>query len=310
MTDNVETMMFVGDTPWHGKGTPVLEAQTAEEAIRAAGLDWEVQRRALFTSEGHVCEVESHRAIVRTSDDQVLGVVGKGYTPLQNREAFRFFDAIVQEGSAIYHTAGSLDGGKRIWILAQLPGRIQVKADTVGKFLLLANGHDGTLAVRARFTPIRVVCANTLASALEGATPEVRIIHRIGIANAVQQAHRALGIASEVAIQNEARYELLASREANTEKVTDFLDTMLPRLPEGAQHAAADKPRGRVLELFEGGARGSDLAGRTVWGLYNAFVEYIDYEQGGNDNRLKSAWMGRGMQRKQDAFMTAMSLAA
>ena len=178
------SMFYVDRPPWHGLGRRLAEPATAEEAIQGAKLDWEVAKVPLYAAgNARMFPVDGKFGIVRKdkwdSDDcKVLGVVSQQYTPLQNREAFTFFDPIVGDGAAIcYHTAGVLGDGQRIWILAKLPDSITVRnGDISDKFLLLTNSHDGESAVQMKFTPIRVVCQNTLMMALgEGRT--IRITH-------------------------------------------------------------------------------------------------------------------------------------
>ena len=160
----VEKMMFVGETPWHGLGNQLDEAPTIGEAIDASGLDWEVGLKPLQTTDGTPV---SHRATYRKTDGSILGVVGPRYTPLQNRDAFDWFQPFLDAGECNLHTAGSLHSGQKVWVLAQLnrDNSEIVKGDEVCKFILLSNSHDGTTAIRVGYTPIRVVCVNTLAAA-------------------------------------------------------------------------------------------------------------------------------------------------
>jgi phage/plasmid-like protein (TIGR03299 family) len=174
------SMFYVGDPPWHNLGIRLDHPATAEEAIEAAQLDYTVKKkplRAVIHAKRHA-EVGDHFATVRLDTGDVLGVVGSRYEVIQNRDAFAFFDALVGDDEAIYHTAGVLGKGERIWILAKLPDYIRVgKNDLVEKYLLLTNSHDGSSLVRAKLTPIRVVCQNTLSVALNGSEQEVRIRH-------------------------------------------------------------------------------------------------------------------------------------
>ena len=165
MPANIDKMMWVGEKPWHGEGTKLENVATSAEAIEAAGLDWKVEKRGLYfaQTDGTTQLIPGKYATVRTDNQVALGIVGKVYTPLQNKEAFSFFDSIVGVKEAMYHTAGSLGKGERVWILAKLPGYIKVtEDDVVEKYLLLANSHDGSSAVEMLFTPVRVVCQNTL----------------------------------------------------------------------------------------------------------------------------------------------------
>ena len=164
-TNGKTAMAYFGEVPWHRLGTKLDNPATAEEAIQAAGLGYDVELTRLVT----VNDIPGpdRRAVVRQDTNQVLGVVGTTYKPVQNRQCFGFMDAIVSEGAVQYHTAGALGKGERVWMLAKLPDEIRVKNsdDITEKYLLLSNSHDGSSSLRVHFTPIRVVCANTLAVA-------------------------------------------------------------------------------------------------------------------------------------------------
>jgi phage/plasmid-like protein (TIGR03299 family) len=169
----VESMMYVGNERWHGlgRGLPEGTQLNIREAIAAAGLDWEVQLRSVLTfAEGKgLVQIPDYFATYRTSDGLVPGIVGADYQPLQNRDAFRWFQTFLDAGEAVLETAGSLKKGRKVWILAKIKqDNIAIKKDDeVASYVLLSNSHDGSLSVRVGFTPIRVVCNNTLCLALE-----------------------------------------------------------------------------------------------------------------------------------------------
>ena len=164
MAANVESMFYTGRTaPWHGLGISVLEAPASRDALELAGLDWRVVQRELITEDG--IQVAGFKANVRDQDNRVLGVVTDRYKVVQNDEAFAFTDELLGEGIT-YETAGSLQEGRRTWILAKLPQRYIISGDEITPYLVFMNSHDGTGAIKAAMTPIRVVCQNTLNLAL------------------------------------------------------------------------------------------------------------------------------------------------
>lgn len=159
MAANVESMFYVRETPWHGLGTKVQEAPTSKDALILAGLDWSVVQEPVYTGQNEL--VQGYKANVRDSDRKVLGVVTDRYKIVQNGEAFSFTDTLLGEGVR-YETAGSLQGGKSVWLLAHLPHEYIISGERISPYLLFSNTHDGSGAVKVAITPIRVVCCNTL----------------------------------------------------------------------------------------------------------------------------------------------------
>jgi len=194
------SMMYTGATPWHRLGTKLAQPATSKQAIQAANLNWRVIKKRLYAIDGGEVLKSDKYAIVREDKwgkegCKVLGVVSDGYTPVQNSDAFDFFDSIVGNGEAVYHTAGALGNGERVWILAKLPDDICVAGDdVVNKFLLLANAHDGTMSVQIKFTPVRVVCQNTLTQALSIDNIGIKIAHSRKVHNKLSVASETLGI--------------------------------------------------------------------------------------------------------------------
>ncbi len=181
---------------WHGLGRIVEQYPTSEEAIKYAGLDYEVIKTSLYTRGTNIIEttsgieitdnelhVPNYYANIRSDNNAILGVVGKDYHIVQNREAFAFFDAIVGGGEGIlYETAGALGDGERIFITAKLPDYIRVGNgdDVTEKYIFLTTSHDGSGSITAAFTPIRIVCQNTLNASLRSMNNVVRIKHTAG----------------------------------------------------------------------------------------------------------------------------------
>lgn len=189
MSANVETMFSVRETPWHGLGTIVQEAATSEEALRLAGLDWNVEQKPVIYNG----EDTGYKFNVRSSDDTVLGVVGSRYKPVQNTEAFAFTDELIG-GDVRYETAGSLASGKRIWLLAKMDD-VKILDDTVEPFLCLTNSHDGYGSLKVCMTPVRVVCQNTLNCALSRAKRTWNVRHTGSVMSRVQEAAQTLNLA-------------------------------------------------------------------------------------------------------------------
>lgn len=308
MADEVENMFYAGETPWHGLGIKVDKALTSKEAIEQAGLGWEVKKVPLITADGNSTPVD-HVAIQRVSDSSILGVVGPRFEPLQNVDAFKFFDPFIENKLATYETAGSLKQGKKIWILAGINSDpIEVlPGDEVKKFVLLSNSHDGSLAVRVGFTPIRVVCANTLKLAHDNVSSKLlRVRHTASMGKTLDQIREIMNLANASFEATAEQYKALASKSINKQD----LEAYITRVFKGNDSKQFETVKAKIVNLFETG-KGSDLARGTVWGAYNAVTEYLGYEAGRNqDNRLNSLWFGVNDTLNQVAFTEALKLAA
>lgn len=193
MPANVETMFSVRETPWHGLGRIIMDAPASREALELAGLDWQVESRNIYSGTGTM--IPGYRANVRSTDDAVLGVVSDRYRIVQNEEAFQFTDDLLGEG-VTYETAGSLQGGKKVWMLARLPRKYLIAGDQVVPYLVIFNSHDGSSGVKVAMTPIRVVCQNTLNLALNTAKRSWTARHTENVLLRVQDARETLQLAS------------------------------------------------------------------------------------------------------------------
>ncbi len=312
-------MMYVGEVPWHGLGTRLDTPATAREAIAAAGLDYDVSLSDLGTTDGIV--VPMKKAVIRTDNHDVLGVVGDRYQPIQNRECFSFLDAVAADGSLRYHTAGALRKGERIWLLAKLPGQIRIRFsnDVTEKYLLLSNSHDGSSCLRVFFTSIRVVCANTLAMAnREGYGEGLAIRHEGDLPSKVRQAQEVLGLAHRFFDDLEGQFDLMARHYPSFSQVSAYFKALYPDPTEG-NPARAQNVRDELFRLYEGG-QGQDIPEirGTTWAALNAVTEYVDHHRPTRAktsfdraaNRLESAWFGSGSHLKQHAFQLAVEMAA
>ena len=185
MAANVETMFSVREKPWHGLGKIVMEAPTSKDALQLAGLDWNVVQEPIYTEFKEV--VEGYKANVRDSDRKVLGVVSDRYKVVQNADAFSFTDELLGKGVR-YETAGSLQEGKKVWLLARLPREYIIGGERISPYLVFSNTHDGSGSVKVAITPVRVVCNNTLNLALSTANRSFSMIHTGNIQDKIQEA--------------------------------------------------------------------------------------------------------------------------
>lgn len=225
MAANVESMFYVRKTPWHGLGTRVQEAPSSSEALIKAGLDWNVVQEPIYTETEEL--IEGYKANVRDSDRKVLGVVTDRYKVIQNQEAFAFTDELLGEGVR-YETAGSLQGGKKVWLLAHMPHEYIISGERISPYLLFSNTHDGSGAIKVALTPIRVVCQNTLNLALSQASRSWSMIHTGNIQNKLQEAKDTLFMAEKYMDNLGKEFETLRMQSMTDKQVMEFIETLLP----------------------------------------------------------------------------------
>jgi phage/plasmid-like protein (TIGR03299 family) len=320
MSDNLliqngqASMFYINEVPWHGLGTKLNQPATAQEAIIAANLDWPVIKLPLFAGSKRIPVPEKFAVVRKSSNivsksDPVLGVVGKDYTPLQNRDAFRFFDPIVGQNAAIYHTAGALGQGERVWILARLPGHIRVVGDDISeKYLLLSNSHDGKSSVQIKFTPVRVVCQNTLTLALsDGAV--CRVVHHADVRSKLEQAHQMLGLINDRFDGIEQTFQAMSRVKMDSNRLADYLATVYPEAKESDKMELVQRDRSWSEFFFDQG-KGNRLPGvaGSLWAAFNGVTEWQDHRKSRqNENqRLVSSWFGGAYQTKARAYSVAV----
>lgn len=302
MPDEVSTMFTVQNPPWHGKGKVLDRPQTASEAIVQAGLDWEVQLREMTL--GGI-PIQDYFAVQRMDNMDVLGVVGKRYHPIQNHELFSFFDPVVDRDEAIYHTAGVLRDGKIVWLLAKLDSEFYVvNGDKVENYILLTTSHDGSMAITAKSTQVRVVCANTLAVALGGSSTRVNIRHTRNAVYELQQAHKVLGMATKA----EYKMKELAYALLDVKVVPKFLRRMIQRaIPTQRDDPKKNKHLEPIEMLFESDPT-CNLPGMsgTGWAAYNALTKYLDHQWQTRGDSLYRTWLGGGNSIRNRAIRALM----
>lgn len=225
MSANVENMFYVRKAPWHGLGTRVMEAPASKEALEIAGLNWKVLQEPIYTGTDE--RVEGYKANIRDSDRKVLGVVTDRYKVIQNEEAFAFTDELLGEGVR-YETAGSLQGGKKVWLLAHMPHEYIITGERISPYLLFSNTHDGSGAIRVALTPIRVVCQNTLNLALSTAKRSWSMIHTGDVRQKIDEAKDTLFRAEKYMDELGKEVEALQTKKLTDKKVRDYIEILLP----------------------------------------------------------------------------------
>jgi phage/plasmid-like protein (TIGR03299 family) len=295
--------------PWQRLGAELDHPSTAEEAIISSGLGYEVQKRKLraVLKRREQIEVPNHFATVRMDTGRVLGVVGNRYEVVQNTESFRFFDPLVSRDEAIYETAGVIDGGRSMWLLAKLPGYIRIgkRGDLVSKYVLLVNAHDGSSQVRCKLTAIRVVCKNSLSTALAGSDQEVKIRHTAQAPVRLEEAHQMLGLWNSLYQQLEYIFNTMALKRFTSKQLQEYVEKLIPSNQNAESNVRTNNQRSRILELAETGI-GADIHRGSVFSAYNAVTEYVDHQDAKDPAKhLKSIWFGQGNKLKQQAFSLA-----
>jgi phage/plasmid-like protein (TIGR03299 family) len=323
MSANVDTMAYTGDKPWHREGVDLGDKYVKyERMLAAAQQDWTVSIRELYLKEGQ--DVPNHFAIVRDDTGAIFGVVSRRYQPVQNRKAFEFLDEVVGAGQAVYHTAGSLGRGEKTWILLKLPQSVKVAGhDQIDNYLALVNSHDGKGAFQALWTPIRVVCENTLNVATRNGRIRAgyRLSHYMNIEKrmSVEDAREALGLAGDAMAEFAEVANKLAQQKMTDEQVRGFLQRLLPLdhkvalpapkkptllLPEPKKDDIAPDfrfPLGRREKVHELINTGRGNRGETRWDALNGVVEFTDYEYGSQEHRARSTLFGYGRDLKAKA---------
>ena len=320
------SMAWAGEVPWHGLGKNVPADLTPEQMMEAAGLNWEVQKIPAFATFGKKKIPVGKSALVRVTDGRVLDVVGDDWNPCQNAEAFKFFNDFVGAGDMAMETAGSLSDGRRIWALARVKESFELfKGDKVDAYLLFSNPHLYGKTIDIQFTPIRVVCHNTLSLSLSlGSRNRVSVSHRVKFDG--DTVKEMLGIAKDKLETYKETAAYLGSKRASEESLQEYFNRLWPKLGEKKpvkKAAKAAKQNSNVVDIDEDASRnakiamdileqqpGAEFAKGSWWQGFNAATFMVDHVIGrNNDNRMNSAWFGWGKNLKTKALETAMEMA-
>ena len=315
MAHLVETMAYAGEVPWHGLGVPVSNDLSPTMMMEKAGLDWKVREVESFVEFDGRKIPTGNKSLVRETDGKILTNVGKDWKPVQNEEAFNFFGEYVISGDMEMNTAGSLKGGQMVWALAKVKESFDLfKGDTVESYLLFSNPHQYGRSIDIRFTPIRVVCNNTLSLSLDmQADKSVKVGHRSEFD--ADKVKEALGIASEKLNSYKEMAEFLGNKRYTGEALIEYFNTVFPRTTD-------KRVQGKALSVdtLSRNAKlcydvmdeqpGAEYATGSWWQAFNAVTYSADHLQGkSEDNRLYSSWYGWNQLRKRDALKTAIEFA-
>lgn len=315
---------------WHGLGQILQDHPTSSEAIQQAGLDYKVEKMPLYTgadssridptgnaSDSGLIKVPHYFASVRTDNAAPLGVVGKDYQIVQNQDAFTFFDSIAQAEGIRYETAGALGAGERIFITAKMPGHIRVgKDDLIERYIFMTNSHDGSGSITAAFTPVRIVCQNTLNAALSSKTSVVRIRHTSGARQRLAQAHSIMGLASRSSEQSQAVFNRWAKVRITDPELKKLIamamapnQQVLGNLRDGSPELLSSQFLNTVEDVYEyalsSPSQNLGTTAGTVFGAYNAVTGYYQNVRSFKtaEDKVKSLYLGGTAQlRGQSAF--------
>lgn len=309
----------VKEKPWHNLGQIISDYPTSTEAIEHAGLNYEVIKTPLYTeySENEKITVSDLYSTLRTDTQTVLGVVGKDYQIVQNKDAFSFFDSIIGGDGILYETAGALGKGERIFITAKLPDYIHVgKDDLIEKYLFLTTSHDGSGSITAAFTPIRIVCANTLNAALRNQTNTIRIRHTSNAQSRLEQAHKVMGISDQLSSDLENIFNHWAKVRISDSEVKKLISLALAPSPVIVNQLKNDEIEelsscfSNIIEnayqyALSNETQLTTTTEGTLFGAYNAVTGYFQNVRTYKDSeaKLKSLLLGGNAQlRSQSAF--------
>jgi|TARA_R110002074_G_scaffold33325_8_gene92761 phage/plasmid-like protein (TIGR03299 family) len=311
--DGQAQMAYAGELPWHGLGTKVASDLAPSQIMQQAGLDWSVEKETMTTASG--VEIEGKKALVRSSDNKVLDVVGDNWNPVQNSEAFEFFSEYCLAGDMEMHTAGSLKGGQMVWALAKVKESFDILGgDQVDSYLLFSNPHKYGKAIDVRFTPIRVVCNNTLSMSLgQNVANSVSLNHRTAFNP--ESVKQTMGIAHEKFAQYKETCEFLASKKFNMNSLIQYYNEIFPRTYQGKQEVNVKDyndltNNAQKAFSFLETQPGAKFGEGSWWSALNSVTYLTDHKMGREaDSRLTSAWFGANQTRKVKAVEKAVEFA-
>ncbi|EDY86365.1 phage/plasmid-related protein TIGR03299 [gamma proteobacterium HTCC5015] len=318
MSHEVETMAYVGQTPWHGLGSELSPNRPLDVWRHEAGMDWEIletpvqYRNSRVPNGGHL-DFPEHKVLFRSDNLRPLSVVSQRYKVVQPEQILEFYRDLTEISGFELETAGVLKGGRKLWALAKTGQSGTLKGDdTTNGYVLLATACDGTLATTAQFTSVRVVCNNTLAIATAGAEKAVKVPHSTVFEP--EKVKRQLGISVSAWEEFMYRLKALSERKVSEKEAHAFYEQTFATTSPNAQFPVMERSMAKAKALYEGAGMGSQLSSSkgTAYGLLNSVTEFVDHGKRAKsqDHRLDSAWFGQGAKLKERALHQAMDLVA
>lgn len=315
MSHEVETMAYAGELPWHGLGVEVHNDLSPQQMMQKAGVDWEVHEVESYVEFKGDYLPTGQKSLIRETDGKILTNVGKDWHPCQNETAFEFFNEYVLAGDMEMHTAGSLRGGQYVWALAKVKESFDLfGGDQVDSYMLFSNPHVYGKSIDVRFTPIRVVCNNTLTFALDQESQRaIKVGHRARFNS--DMVKEQLGIAHEKFAKYKEMAEFLGSKRVTADSLIQYYNEVFPN----TSRTNTDKTVESLQDLSRQAANahamletqpGAEYAEGSWWQAFNSVTFVTDHLQGRNsDNRLHSQWFGQNQLRKIKAAEKAVEYA-
>ena len=312
---------------WHGLGQVVEQAMTSEEAIKLANLDYEVAKTTIHAKINANPDdeislwqpIDDKFATYRTDTYETLGIVGNRYEIVQNKDAFGFFDSIIDKGEAIFETAGAIGKGEKIFLTAKLPDDLMIGGEKIEKYLMLTNSHDGSSSILAGLTHVRIVCNNTLQAALRSMSNKVTIQHNAGANERLKEAHRVMGISSKYSAEVYEIFNRMTEVKMNESQYRDYIFKVLK--PEFV-------PKGKTITELEMSTRLKNTvdstlefalthptqiteeSNGTLWGAYNSISGYYNYIKSYKkpEDKLNTQFFGLGNTKMLKSFDLALEM--
>jgi phage/plasmid-like protein (TIGR03299 family) len=307
---------------WHGLGQIVQEAMTAEQAIKLANMDYDVQKCNIHGSitlpDGGIMyqNIDGRVGTYRTDTKEMLGIVSDRYEIVQNRDAFGFFDAIIDSGEAIFETAGVIGKGEKIFLTAKLPKDLLVNGEPCEKYIILTNSHDASSSLIAGFTTVRIVCNNTLQAAMRDLSNKVTIQHKGNAKSKIAEAYKVMGIASRYMQEVEEVFNKMSEVKIDSEQLRKYVIDVMK--PEYHKDQPSEEMSTRLINQVDSiilfanthHTQQTSAAKDTVWGAYNAISGYYNYIHNfkSNEQKFESQMFGVANKRILKAYDKAIEL--